>query len=486
MPIDKKRLEVLSTLRETQDLLQFFQDEFQHDHKIKVAGIDIDGILRGKIISKAKFMSSLKSGGFGFCSVVFGWDMHDRTYDTSTSTEGSFEVYGDVLACIDLQSYRRIPWELDLPFFLVDFKDVKTMKALPICPRGLLKAINDRYMAKDQIPTAGVEFEFFNFEETPESMRHKKFMDLKPLTPGMFGYSLLRPTMANDYFDAIYDQCLKFGIEIEGLHTETGPGVYETALKYGEAVALADNGQLLKTSVKQLGMLRPAINGRPAIYPSFMAKPSTNLPGCSGHVHLSLMSKTKDGSVVNLFHDDADEWNMSALMKHFIAGLLTGLPELMPIYAPTVNSYKRLVENYWAPVRVCWGLENRTAALRVITPKTSGEAACSKSGTRVEMRVPGADINTHLVLAACFASGMYGIDKKLELCPPVSYEGKMSAERLSLNLGDATRRMKASHVAREILGDAFVDHFTRTRLEEWNKWEREVTQYEVARYFELV
>ena len=109
---------------------------------------------------------------------------------------------------------------------------------------------------------------------------------------------------------------------------------------------MADCGQLFKTVVKQLGQMRPQRHEKPAIYPTFMAKPSSALPGCSGHLHLSLIGMQKDGSKVNLFYDETDEFNMSPLMKHFLAGLLKGLPELMPMYAPTVNSYKRLVENY--------------------------------------------------------------------------------------------------------------------------------------------
>lgn len=159
--------------------------------------------------------------------------------------------------------------------------------------------------------------------------------------------------------------------------------------------------------------------------------------------------------------------------------------------APNVNSYKRLVENYWAPVKICWGTENRTAAVRVITPKATGQSACSASGTRAEMRVPGADINVHLALSACFAAGFYGIRHKLKLDSPITgdvmKESSRKLERLPKTLFDAAQKMgQQDSVARELFGSAFVDHFVGTRLEEWALWEREVTNWETRRYFELV
>jgi glutamine synthetase len=196
------------------------------------------------------------------------------------------------------------------------------------------------------------------------------------------------------------------------------------------------------------------------------------------------MADVEGGGKVNLFYDKNDPNNMSQLMKKFIAGLLRLLPDLMPIYAPTINSYKRLVENYWAPVRVCWGYENRSAAVRVITPQCTGLAACSPLGTRIELRVPGADINSHLVMAAAFASGLYGIENNLQLPEPVK-DGP-SGERLARSLGEAVEKMASSQLATAVLGESFVNHYVLTRREEWEKWSRAVTQYEVERYFELV
>jgi glutamine synthetase len=322
--------------------------------------------------------------------------------------------------------------------------------------------------------------------ETPKSLASKSFTDLETLTPGMFGYSLIRPSLFQDFFLDIFDKMETIGIEIEGLHTETGPGVYEVALKYRNALEMADCGAIFKTSVKQIGLMQPQLHhGRPSIYPSFMAKPRSSLPGCSGHIHLSLLDH--DGN--NLFYDDNGKYGMSLMFQQFVAGILHCLPEILPMLAPTINSYKRLVENYWAPVKVCWGLENRTAALRVITPKASGPFACTPKSTRCEMRVSGADMNVHLAIAACFASGLYGIENQLSLPEPIAGDVMIdtTSQRLPKSLLAATMAMgKDDSVAIKIFGHEFVQHFVKTRLEECELFEREVTDFEVRRYFETV
>lgn len=331
--------------------------------------------------------------------------------------------------------------------------------------------------------------------ETPDTLAAKGHTAPQPLTPGMFGYSLLRPTLHQDYFYDIFDQCKEFDVNVESFHTETGPGVYEAALSYDNATRMADMANLFKLSVKQLGI-------KQGIMPTFMAKPYGDQPGCSGHIHFSIRDLA---TKANLFaaqpgeHSTTEnaEWEtsvkgvdtMSQIMKWFTAGLLTGLPSIMAILAPNINSYKRLVENYWAPVTVSWGIESRVSAIRVIGPPQ-----CDPKGTRVEMRVSGADINPHLAIAACLATGLYGIKNKLAMpVAPTTEEvdiaqGKVHIkERLPKSLKDAAQAMLApGSIARQVLGDAFVDHYGATRLNECRLWETAVTTWETKRYFELV
>lgn len=324
--------------------------------------------------------------------------------------------------------------------------------------------------------------------ETPQSLSEKAYSSLQPLTPGMFGYSLLRPTLNQAYFDDIFDECFKFRVPIEGLHTETGPGVYEAALAYCPALDMADHAVLFKLATKQLGVLRHGV------MPCFMAKPHNDLPGCSGHLHFSLRDlKTGDNSFAKTSKDTIDSphkdaKNISDLMQHFLAGILKGLPSIMPLVAPNINSYKRLVENFWAPVHVSWGHENRTASLRLIGPPSAPAKA-----TRIEMRVPGADSNPFLAIGATLACGLYGIENKLELdVKPMptdiqeAGEHKIDFEMLPKSLRAATETMMAKDsIARKVLGDEFVDFYGHTRLHEIKRYEMTVTQYEIERYMEL-
>ncbi|HRT22440.1 MAG TPA: glutamine synthetase, partial [Candidatus Hydrogenedentes bacterium] len=208
---------------------------------------------------------------------------------------------------------------------------------------------------------------------------------------------------------------------------------------------------------------------------SFMARWNDSLPGCGGHIHHSLLH-AKTGQPC--FFNPKRPKEMTPVLRHFLAGQLHCLPDLLPMYAPNVNSYKRLVEGYWAPTTVTWGLDNRTVCCRVILN--------SAKSARIECRVPGADINPYLALAALLASGLYGIEHKLALPAPISGNAyAQNAPRLAKNLSEATQRFAQSELARNLLGAEFVDHFARTRVWEWRQFERAVTDWELKRYFEL-
>lgn len=435
--------------------------------KIKVAVTDIDGILRGKYIQKNKFLNSIDTG-FGFCSVIFGWDVNDQCYDHSSYT-GWHDGYPDSLVKIDLSTFRLIPWEKDVPFFLCDFEELPG-KPLPICPRQLLKRIVSKATQSGFKPMFGMEFEWFNFRETPQSLESKNFSSLEPISPGMFGYSILRQSLNQPYFSALMDELRQFGVPLEGLHTETGPGVIEAALLYSDPLEAADRAVLFKTSTKEIAY-------RFGIVPSFMAKWNSNLPGCGGHIHSSLLNSHTNE---NLFYDSQDPLKMSSIFKSYLAGQLLCLPELLPMYAPTVNSYKRMVEHFWAPTRINWGVDNRTTAYRVIPG--------SMTSTRLENRVPGADVNPYLAISACLASGLYGIEKDLELpdLPTGTLHENLKHKRLASNLKEATIQMAKSELANELFGEDFVGHFIQTREWEWKQFEEAVTPWELKRYFEII
>jgi glutamine synthetase len=252
-------------------------------------------------------------------------------------------------------------------------------------------------------PFFSQEFEWFNFAETPQTANAKHFKNLTPLTPGMFGYSILRSSLENPYFTDLFELLKKFNVPLEGLHTETGPGTYEAAIVYSDILEAADRAVLFKTAVKEIAY-------KHGVMATFMAKINENLPGCGGHVHQSLWDKS---SKKNLFHEEKDKNKMSNLMKSYVAGQLYCLPQILPMYAPTINSYKRLVEGAWAPTTLTWGIDNRTVALRVLA---GGNKSC-----RLETRVIGSDVNPYLAMAGCLASGLYGIENKLKLKPTGYY-----------------------------------------------------------------
>ncbi|HMI60535.1 MAG TPA: hypothetical protein VK518_06495, partial [Puia sp.] len=362
--------------------------------KVKLAITDIDGVLRGKVMSFDKFRS-IAEKGFGFCDVVFGWDMEDQAYDNGAFT-GWHTGYPDVMAVVDTGTLRRVPWEGGLPFFLAD------LAGGPVCPRSLLKKMIGQATELGYSAFFSQEFEWFNFKSLAEGGEVRSFKELKPISNGMFGYSILRASQGSDYFHALFDNLKQFGVPLEGLHTETGPGVYEAAISYSDVLEAADRAVLFKTGVKEIA-------SRHGILPTFMAKVSESLPGCSGHVHQSLW--TADGSR-NLFYDGESPVGMSPLMESYIAGQLYCLPFVLPMYAPTVNSYKRLVEGAWAPTTLTWAIDNRTTALRALP----GGA----SSTRLETRVVGSDSNPYLAMAACLATGLYGVRNGLKLTTPAT------------------------------------------------------------------
>lgn len=434
---------------------------------IKFAVTDIDGVLRGKIINRKKFLKALKEGA-GFCSVIFGWDMNDAVYDNS-QISGWHSGYPDAKATVDTSTYRTIPWDDNMPFFIADFSESEQLSAA--CPRTLLKKIRQQAIDMGFVTNFSKEFEWFNFKETPDSLKNKSFTNLHSLTPGMFGYSLLRPSMEQSFYNDIFFQLTKFGVPVEGLHTETGDGVYEACIDYTDILEAADRAVLFKSSVKELAY-------RHGVIATFMAKWNSALPGCSGHIHQSLWDES---GKTNLFYDANDRNKMSELLKQYTAGQLYCMPHILPMYAPTVNSYKRYVAGAWASTSVSWGIENRTTALRVIN--------FSETTTRLETRMPGADANPYLSLAASLASGLYGIRNKLSLDMPATggneYDNPHS-QKFPKTLQEATAAMKASALANELFGEPFVDHFIRSREWEWNQFTQKVTDWELKRYFEII
>lgn len=438
---------------------------------IKVGLSDIDGVMRGKYLRKDKFLSALKSG-FAFCNVVLGWDLDDHLYDNVTYT-GWHTAYPDAQVRIVPHSCRRVPLEKgvggeEMLFFLAEFEG----DAAAVCPRRLLHRVLERAKGMGYDALAALEYEFFMFAETPHSVREKGYRNLVNWTPGNFGYSVLRSTVASSFYDQLMSMSERMDMPIEGLHTETGPGVLEAAIAVDRAAEAADKAFLFKTFTKALAQQ----NGLMA---TFMAKWSHDHPGQSGHIHLSLRD-AKTGK--SAFYDEREALGMSRTQASFMAGVQHYLPEFMAMYAPTVNSFSRLVPGYWAPLDATWGMENRTTALRLIPG--------SDKSQRVEVRIGSADANPYIALAAALGSGLYGIERGLALEPMVqgnAYTQQFPPHlKLPNTLWDAAQRLRGSDVAKALFGAPFVEHFAATREWEEREFRRHVTDWELARYFEII
>lgn len=429
---------------------------------VKLGVFDIDGVLRGKYINKLKLKSHID-----FCSVILGWDINDQVYDKCDFT-GWHTGYNDSKLKILEETKRYLPDER-IDFYLCEFDN----EASNLCPRSILKRIINKAHNMNLKPLAGFEYEFFMFNETPASIKEKQYQNLIPLSPGNCGYSVLRSNQYQDFYHSLLSYLAKVNIPIEGIHTETGPGVIEAAIKYSDALTAADNAGLFKLFTKSIAHQFNYLA-------CFMAKWSNTVPGQSGHIHLSLT----DSENKPLFYNSANPNNISDTMRHFIAGQQHLMPELLALIAPTINSYTRLVPGFWAPTHATIGIDNRTCALRVIPG--------SESSQRVEYRVTGAETNPYIALAVALASGLYGIEQKLE---PISIiEGNAYAKEnissdlqpLAHNLSDSVVKLRKSEIASELFGKDFIEHFCLSREWEIKQYNKAVTNWQLERYFELI
>jgi glutamine synthetase len=444
---------------------------------IKIGAPDMEGVYRGKRVASRFFLDSL-TDGFAQCDVLFGWDIAENVLPNLAFSNWS-RGFADIVMKPDLTTFVSVPWEENVASCICDLW-TEHGEPVTIAPRYILQHLVERARSLGYEPMAASELEFRFFRENQASLRDKDFgPDLTPLNPGMNCYAISQASADDHLLGRIARMMREHGVEIEGYNREHGPGMYEMNIRYANALTAADRTMLFKTGVKeicyQLGMCA-----------TFMAKWNDQEDGSSGHSHLSLWDRNVEH---NLFWDDEAEGHMSLTMRQFLAGVLAKLPEFMVLYAPLINSYKRYIEGTWAPLNTTWGMDNRTCSVRVIN---SGRRAI-----RIENRVPGSDANFYLVFSAMLASGLYGIENKLELPPRLdgnAYEPATIASALETgqiralarNLTEATRLFKQSDVAKEYLGADFVEHFATTREWEVREYEKAVTNWDRRRYFELV
>ena len=436
---------------------------------VKLGVVDIDGLWRGKRVPVEYFLRDVWRHGTHISTILFGWDIQDALIPGLEYT-GWHTGYPDLFLVPDLSTFAVVPWEEHTATVIADCVDGDG-RPIGLSPRHVLRTAIQRAEGLGYMPKIGYEFEFYVFRETAESAHEKRHMALTPLAPGVHTYNLYRGTVAEPLMGDLRRFMAQYGIPMEACNTEAGPGQFEISLRYADAMRAADQAVLYKVGVKEIA-------ARHGFLASFMAKYDSEWSGSSGHIHQSLGS----GDAANLFYADDAADHLSDVARWYAGGLLTTMREFTAFFCPTVNSYKRKLERSWASTTATWGIDNRTTGLRVLN--------LTRQAARLEHRLAGADANPYIAVAASIAAGIWGVENKVEpptLCTGDAYDLQDSgATVLPWTLEEAVRELERSELARELLGQEFVEHFIATRRWELQCARTAVTDWERARYLEMI
>lgn len=429
-----------------------------------VAIADTNGLLRGQMVA-ASALPGLLRAGMGMAPAQLALDPTDQLLDLPGITDGTGDFHDAVLR-LDPGSVRHIPWARPGHDLLVLAQYSGAASA--ICPRSTLQRVLERAAAAGFTARYGMELEYTLFNETAESARAKGYRNLTTATPHASHDLLIYQAAQSEWYEAVATMCEGLRIDLSKMHEEIGAGFMEACIAAGEGLGPADQMVLLKNFLRALAIRQ----GRSVTY---MPRWSEAADSQSIHVHISL----KDAAGRPVFFDPVAEHGMSQTFRHFIGGLQRYLGDLSLLCLPTVNSYRRFAPGTFAPPSLSWGYENRTTCLRVV-----GHDAGS---LRVENRLPGADTNPYLTVAATLAAGIAGIQERIEPEPEVrgSGHGQSGGADFARAMPEAIARLKGSAHAREWLGDALVDAFSATRASQYDQFRAKVPDVELERFFDL-
>ena len=430
---------------------------------VLVCLVDMQGRLMGKRFVARHFVDSAWEETH-CCDYLLATDLEMATPDGYASTSWQ-SGYGDYVMKPDLNTLRPVPWLEGTAMVLCDILDHHTHEEVAHSPRAVLKKQVARLEAMGLVAMMATELEFFLFEKSFDEIRKEGFRSLEPISGYNQDYHILQTTKEEDIMRPVRNYLVAAGVPVENSKGEAETGQEELNIKYAPALETADHHTIAKHAVKEIAWQK----GRAA---TFLSKWHRNKVGSSSHVHQSIW---KDGK--SAFFDANDELGMSALMRNYLAGLLKYAVDFTYFLAPYVNSYKRFQKGTFAPTRIIWSVDNRTAGFRLCGDGTEA--------VRVECRIGGSDINPYLALAAQIAAGIKGIEEALELVPPAkgdTYGG--SSGMIPQNLRDAREALEGSAMLREAFGDEVIDHYCRAAGWELEEFDRVVTDYEIARGFE--
>ncbi|GGF65067.1 glutamine synthetase [Mameliella alba] len=426
--------------------------------------VDMQGRLMGKRFHAAHFVNSAWEETH-CCNYLLATDLMMATPEGYAATSWE-KGYGDYVMKPDLGTLRPMPWLEGTVMVLCDVLDHHTHEDVPHSPRAMLKKMVARAEAMGFTPMMATELEFFLFEKSFDEIRKSGFRELATLSGYNEDYNIQLTSREEHVMRPVRNHLYAAGLPIENSKGEAETGQEELNIKYAPALDTAEYHTIAKHAVKEIAHQQ----GHAA---SFLPKWHQDKVGSSSHVHQSLW---KDGKPV--FFDEEDALGMSALMKTYVAGLLKYAPDYMVFLAPYINSYKRFQVGTFAPTRIIWSIDNRTAGFRLC-----GDGS---KAVRIECRVGGSDMNPYLAMAAMLAAGLKGIEEGLELAPAFSgdaYAG--DAQELPTTLPAAREALMQSDLLREAFGEEVVAHYARAAEVEIEDFNRVVTDYEIARGFEL-
>ncbi len=433
---------------------------------ILVAGVDMQGRLIGKRFLAKFFVESAYEETHG-CNYLLADDIDMEPvpgYKAASWSKG----YGDFVMKPDLSTIRLTPWLEKTALVLCDIQDHRSHEDLPHSPRGILKKQIARLKERGYLAYFASELEFYLFDETYATARAKRWQGMDTASPYIEDYLIGLTSKEEGVMRRLRNEMEAAGIPIENSKGEWGPGQEEINVRYAEALDMADRHVVLKNGAKEI-----AHSEGKAI--TFMAKYDYGLAGSSSHIHNSLWSA--DGKTP-LFFDPKAEYTMTPLMRSWVAGQLKYARDFTWFLCPYINSYKRFQAGTFAPTKTAWSLDNRTAGFRLCGEGTKG--------IRIECRIGGADLNPYLAFAALIASGLAGIDEKLELSKPFEGDAYQAARLTEVpkTLREAIDALAKSKMLKAALGDEVIEHYLHTARWEQMEYDRRVTDWELHRGFE--
>jgi glutamine synthetase len=418
---------------------------------------DMSGTARGKILPPKKFLKGQRSRGLRIPEEIFTLTINGRyVQETDAVSDAAVDVYLEP----DAETSRMVPWYQEPTAQVICDAFHLNDEPVEIAPRHVLKRVLQLYKEKGWRPVVAPELEFYLCKKNldPDYPLEAAVGRSGRKEPGGQAYGI---DAANDFdpiVEDIYDFCEAQELDVDTLSHESGPAQLEINFNHGDPLELADQVFLFKRTVRQAALKHD-------MYATFMAKPHANEPGSSMHIHQSVLD-TRTGKNIFAGKDGKPS-------KHFlnhIGGLQRYLASALPLLAPNVNSYRRLVPESDAPTNVHWAIDNRTVSLRVPSSDTTN--------LRVENRVPGADANPYLAFAASLACGYLGMTERIKPSDPVQGSAYRYAHTLPINLDEALDKLNYTKSLKQVLGEKFVEAYQDVKFEEMQHFRRVISSWE--------